>query len=170
MAEGTSLLRTRTRKGTVGSNPTLSVKALSKESAFLFLIIYLFWYNLIMEKQCKPLVWIGSSLKDLKSCPQSVQGAVGHALYLAQVGEKSDRAKPLKGFGGAGVLEVMEDHSGNAYRAIYTVHFREVIYVLHVFQKKSKKGISTPQQEIELIKERLKRAELDYKTRKDGAV
>ncbi len=82
---------------------------------------------------------------------------VGYALYLAQVGEKHFRAKPLKGIG-AGVIEIVSDNRGNTYRSVYTVQFADVVYVLHVFQKKSKKGIRTPQPDIELVRQRLKRA------------
>lgn len=90
---------------------------------------------------------------------------MGYALYQAQVGSKFPAAKPLAGFGGASVLEVVEDFQTNAYRAVYTVKFPESVYVLHAFQKKSKKGIATPRAEIDLIKKRLGLAEQDYKTR-----
>jgi phage-related protein len=93
---------------------------------------------------------------------------MGFALYLAQVGEMSADAKALKGFGGAGVVEIVEDHDGNAYRAIYTVKFADVICVLHAFQKKSRKGVKTPQDDIELIKRRLHAAEHDYQERRGG--
>lgn len=89
---------------------------------------------------------------------------MGEALYRAQQGEEHPAAKALKGFGGRGVLEVVDDHHGDTYRAVYTVRFMDVIYVLHAFQKKSKKGIATPRHEIELIKARLKRAEEHYRT------
>jgi phage-related protein len=92
---------------------------------------------------------------------------IGYALYFAQIGDKHPSAKPLKGFGSAGVLEVIEDHDGDTYRAVYTVKFSGAVYVLHAFQKKSKSGIKTPQQTIALIKERLKLAEEDYKKRKE---
>ncbi|AFY99197.1 type II toxin-antitoxin system RelE/ParE family toxin [Calothrix sp. PCC 6303] len=91
----------------------------------------------------KPVEWIGSSLDDLKEFPEEVQQVMGYALYLAQCGEKHDSAKPLKGFKGAGVLEIVEDFDTNTYRAVYTVKIADVIYVLHVFQKKSKHGIRT---------------------------
>jgi phage-related protein len=107
----------------------------------------------------KPLVWIGSSLDDLKEFPDEVRSDAGHALYLAQLGAKADTAKPLKGFHGAGVLEVVEAHDGNTYRAVYTVRFAGRIYVLHAFQKKSKSGIATPKAELDLVKTRLSRAE-----------
>jgi phage-related protein len=89
-------------------------------------------------------------------------------LYLAQVGSKHPHTKPLKGFSGAGVLEIVDNFDGDTYRAVYTVKLAGVIYVLHAFQKKSKQGIATPQQDIELIKERLKRAEEHYKELEKG--
>ncbi|MEE4377580.1 MAG: type II toxin-antitoxin system RelE/ParE family toxin [Candidatus Competibacteraceae bacterium] len=104
----------------------------------------------------KPLVWIGSSRKDLKAMPDDVQDVFGYALYLAQIGDKDDHAKPLKGFGSAGVLEVIENSVGATYRAVYTVKFADAVYVLHCFQKKSTRGISTPKPDLEMIKERLK--------------
>jgi len=110
----------------------------------------------------KPLFWIGSSRNDLKGCPDEVQDFIGYALHWAQRGGKSPDARPLQGFGGAGVLEVVDDFDGNTYRAIYTVRFAGAVYVLHVFQKKARKGIATPQQDIELVKARLKRAEAHY--------
>ena len=110
----------------------------------------------------KPVVWIGSSLDDLRKFPEQVCGAVGYALYLAQIGSKHPSAKPLKGFEGAGVLEIVEDDDGDTYRAVYTVKLAGALYVLHAFQKKSKQGIATPQQDIELIKQRLLRAQDHY--------
>ena len=106
----------------------------------------------------KPLAWVGSSKADLIRFPVSVRKEMGYALYLAQTGEKAPAAKPLRGFGGAGVLEVVENHDGNVYRAVYTVRFAEVVYVLHAFQKKSTRGNSTRQTDIELIRRRLKAA------------
>jgi phage-related protein len=107
----------------------------------------------------KPLVWVGPSLRDLRACPDPVQGAVGYALFVAQAGSRHPSAKPLKGFGGAGVLEVIEDHDGSTYRAVYTVRFSDAVYVLHVFQKKSKRGAATPKHELALIRARLREAE-----------
>lgn len=98
----------------------------------------------------------------MKEMPQRVQDSFGYALHVAQIGEKHDDAKPLKGFSGASVLEVVESYDGDTYRAVYTVRFAEVVYVLHIFQKKSKSGIATPKQDIDLIKTRLKKAEEDY--------
>jgi phage-related protein len=112
----------------------------------------------------KPLGWIGRSKSDLESFPPEVVGEIGHALYLAQLGDKHAHSKPLKGFGGAVVLEVVEDHDGDTYRAVYTVRFAEVVYVLHAFQKKAKKGIATPRKEMDKIASRLKLAEQEYRT------
>ena len=112
----------------------------------------------------KPLEWIASSKKDLKAMPDEVQDTVGYALLLAQLGEKHDDTKPLKGFKGAGVLEVVDNFDGDTYRAVYTVRFESAVYVLHVFQKKSKSGIATPKQEIELIENRLKVAQEHHRT------
>ena len=111
------------------------------------------------EKAPKPLFWVGSAREDLREFPEDVMDAFGYALYLAQTGRKDPHAKPLKGFGGAGVLEVVEDHAGDTYRTVYTVRFADAIYALHAFQKKSKRGISTPKKELDLVRERLKRAE-----------
>jgi phage-related protein len=109
--------------------------------------------------QVKPLYWVGSSKKDLLALPETVVHVFGYALYLAQSGRKHDQAKPMKGFGSAGVLEIVEDWEGNTYRAIYTVRFVERVFVLHVFQKKSKRGVATPKRELDLIHERWKAAE-----------
>jgi len=114
----------------------------------------------------KPIEWVGSSLEDLREFPDEVTAMMGYALFLAQVGRKHPDAKPLKGFGGASVLEVVEDHRGDTYRAVYTVKFAEAVYVLHAFQKKSKKGIATPKQDIELVKARLKAAAAHYNGRR----
>ncbi len=117
------------------------------------------------SKSIKPVEWVGSSYKDFRSFPDLVQDVMGFALYMAQVGRMHANAKPLKGFGGAGVLEIIDDHQGDTYRAVYTVKFDSAIYVLHAFQKKSKKGIKTPQEDIDLVKKRLKAAEMDHKSR-----
>lgn len=119
------------------------------------------------SSQPKPLVWIGSSKKDLKALPDGVMDVFGYALYLAQTGGKHDQAKPLQGFGSAGVLEVVEDFRGNAYRAVYTVRFEERVFVLHVFQKKSRSGIATPKPDMDLIRKRLKVAAMRAKELKD---
>lgn len=107
----------------------------------------------------KPLRWVGRTLDDLMSFPSSVRREIGYALYVAQQGDKHPAAKALKGFGGAGVVEIVEDHVGDTYRAVYTVRFREAIYVLHAFQKKSTRGIATPQREMDLIRLRLRLVE-----------
>src|SRR5260370_40481227 len=107
----------------------------------------------------KPVVWIGSAKADLRTFPEEVKDAIGFALYVAQQGGKHTAAKPLRGFGGAAVLEIIEDHRGDTYRAVYAVRFAGRVYVLHAFQKKSKTGIQTPKAEINLIKSRLNRAE-----------
>ena len=106
----------------------------------------------------KALVWIGSTRKDLKIFPEDVQDVFGYALHLAQMGGKHPDAKPLKGFGSAGVLEVVDSHEGNTYRAVYTVKIGDIVYVLHAFQKKSASGIATRKGDIDLIKQRLKQA------------
>jgi phage-related protein len=110
----------------------------------------------------KPVFWVASSRKDLRKFPKRVRQTVGQALFDAQTGGKHPDAKPLKGFKGAGVLEVVEDDDGNTYRAVYTVRFAGVVYVLHAFQKKSKRDTKTPPQEIEKVKARLTAAEKDY--------
>tara|TARA_B100001123_G_scaffold382018_2_gene452857 strand:- start:4487 stop:4858 length:372 start_codon:yes stop_codon:yes gene_type:complete len=110
----------------------------------------------------KDLAWIGSSLDDLKAFPEAVRQDVGYALHLVQHGEKPVSAKPLKGFKGAGVLELVERHDGDTYRAVYTVKLAGRVYVLHAFQKKSKKGIATPKPEIDKIKQRLAVAEQEH--------
>ena len=107
----------------------------------------------------RPLEWIASSYKDLMALPSAVRRYFGFALSLAQVGDQADTAKVLKGFGGAGVLEVVENDAGGTYRAVYTVRFAEAIFVLHCFQKKSKSGIATPKADMEIIRTRLKIAE-----------
>jgi phage-related protein len=107
----------------------------------------------------KPVIWIGSSRKDLKAFPKKVRIDMGQALFAAQMGETDPAAKPLKGFGGAKVMEIVDRHDTNTYRAVYTAQFAGVIYVLHAFQKKSKRGIATPQKEIELIRRRLAEAQ-----------
>ena len=114
----------------------------------------------------KPLFWIGSSRNDLKALPPEVRLAVGFALWQAQVGRKHPDAKPLKGFGGAGILEFVKDHDGSTYRAVYTVKLTGTVYVLHIFQKKSKKGIKTPMPEVETIRRRLKTAEEHHAARR----
>ena len=114
------------------------------------------------EKAFKPLFWVGSSLDDLRGFPKEVREIIGFALWEAQNGRKHVDAKPLKGFGGAGVLEIVADDNGSTFRGVYTVKFAGAVYGLHIFQKKSKKGIKTPQHEVVLIHKRLKMAEAHY--------
>ena len=109
----------------------------------------------------KPLHWVGSAKKDYQAFPGDVQDDMGYALGLAQLGGKHPHAKPWKGEG-PGVFEIVEDHRGDTYRAVYTVRFAAVVYVLHAFQKKSKAGIKTPQDDVKPIGERLKRAHQDF--------
>ena len=116
------------------------------------------------DNPIKPVSWIASSYKDFRIFPDPVQDVMGYALYQAQIGQKHSSAKPLKGFGGAGVLEIVSDHVGDTFRAVYTVKYATAIYVLHAFQKKSKSGIKTSLEDMELIRRRLKVAETDYKT------
>ncbi|MCZ7646110.1 MAG: type II toxin-antitoxin system RelE/ParE family toxin [Planctomycetota bacterium] len=120
------------------------------------------------DEPLRPVHWVGSSLADLRACPEDVKDDVGFALRIAQEGGKHESAKPLKGFGGAGALEVVTNEAGNAYRAVYTVRFTEAVYVLHVFQKKSKRGIKTPKGEIDLVKRRLRDATEDHERRYGG--
>ena len=120
-----------------------------------------------MGSNKKPVHWIGSSKKDLMDLPKPVRKFFGFALRFAQVGERHDSAKPLKGFGGAGVLELIENDSAGTYRAVYTVQFEQAIFVLHCFQKKSKSGISTPQREMDIVHARLKVAEAQAKESRD---
>jgi phage-related protein len=115
-------------------------------------------------KKIKPLDFIGSSREDLKNFPDEIKEDIGYALFEAQQGRRPARVKPLKGFGGAGVLEILEDHRSGTYRVVYTVKFAGVIYVLHCFQKKSKHGVETPRQDMELIRRRIKAVEEDHRT------
>jgi phage-related protein len=117
------------------------------------------------ETPIKPLNWVGSSYRDYTRLPRPVQEEMGFALYRAQVGGRHPMAKTLKGFGGGGILELVGSFDGDAFRTVYTVKFAEEVYVLHAFQKKSKKGIVTPRSDIELVKRRLKEAEKDYHER-----
>ena len=115
----------------------------------------------------KPLIWMGSSKKDLGALPSSVVDTFGYALYVAQTGKRHEQTKILRGFGDAGVIEVVESANRSTYRAVYTVRFDDAVYVLHVFQKKSKSGVATPKPDMDLIEERLKQA-TDW-SRKSGA-
>ena len=110
----------------------------------------------------KPIKWVGSAKRDLDAMPEDLKDVFGHAIDLAQAGGKHQGAKVMTGFGSAGVLEVVEDDRGDTYRAVYTVKFAGWVYVLHCFQKKSKSGIKTPKDDIDLIHARLKAAKLDF--------
>jgi phage-related protein len=112
--------------------------------------------------QPKPVRWVGSSREDVSGFPKEVRQRIGGALWEAQIGGKAAYAKPLRGFGGAGVLEIGNNFDGDTLRAVYTVQFAEAVYVLHAFRKKSKRGIATPKAELDLIDRRLKRAKEDY--------
>ena len=114
------------------------------------------------DVQPKPVRWVGSSREDLRSFPEEVRKRVGGALWDVQIGLKASYVKPLKGFGGAGVLEIVDDFDSDTYRAVYTVRFAGAVYVLHAFQKKSERGAMTPKAEMALVEQRLKRAKGDY--------
>ncbi len=120
------------------------------------------------EDVLKPVIRIGSSLDDLRRLSESVQDEIGYALYFGQRGGRHPSAKVLKGFGGAGVLEILEDDAGGTYRAVYTLKLAGVVYVLHVFQKKSKSGIATPRSQIELMHRRLAVAQSHYREQQHG--
>lgn len=122
---------------------------------------------LMEEYQEKPLVWVGSSKKDLMALPIGIRKLFGHALDFAQRGGRHDAAKVLKGFGGAGTLEIVDNDVGGTYRAVYTLKFEEALFVLHVFQKKSKSGIATPKEDMDIIHTRLKVAALIAKELRD---
>jgi phage-related protein len=113
----------------------------------------------------RDLVWVASSKRDLKEFPDEVQDVIGYALFLAQIGRKHDDARPLKGFGGAGVLEIRESFEGGTFRAVYTVTLNTAVYVLHAFQKKSRRGIATPKAENALVRQRLNAAQ-EYDARR----
>ena len=117
-----------------------------------------------LVRMLRPLLWVASSKRDYREFPRRVQDEFGFALFLVQTGQHPPSAKLLKGLGG-GVAELVEDFDGDTYRAVYTVRFRNVVYVLHAFKKKSKRGIKTPQTDIELIRRRLRDAERDYAAR-----
>lgn len=113
-----------------------------------------------LPRPIKALRWIASARKDYREFPEEVQDSFGFELFLAQTGQHPPSAKPLKGFG-SGVVELIEDHDGDTYRAVYTVRFETAIYVLHSFKKKSKRGVKTPQGDVELIRRRLRDAQAD---------
>lgn len=117
-----------------------------------------------LAKGERPLDWVGSAKKDFLTFPEPVKGDMGNALGLAQFGGKHPAAKPWKGQG-PGIFELVEDHDGDTYRAVYTVRFEKVVYVLHAFQKKSPKGVRTAKPDIDLVGRRLRLAQQDYETR-----
>lgn len=110
------------------------------------------------EPSGRPIIWIGSSLRDIRLFPAEIRRDIGYALFAAQEGETDPEAKPLRGFSGGGVMEIIAHHKGDTWRAVYTVRFSEAIYVLHALQKKAKRGIATPKKEIDLIHQRLAEA------------
>jgi phage-related protein len=118
-----------------------------------------------MPDELKPVFWVGSARRDLKSFPREVQRHVGQALFAAQQGEEYPTVKAMKGFGGRSVLEIVVSHHRDAFRVVYTVRFHDVLYVLHAFQKKSTKGIATLRRDIEMIRQRLAIAEQEYRRR-----
>lgn len=120
-----------------------------------------------MQSRPRPLVWIGSSRRDVRGFPPAVRRDIGYALYAAQEGEIDPSAKPLSGFGGASVLEIVAEHRGDTWRAVYTVRYTEAVYVLHAFQKKSKRGIATTRKDIDLIGQRLNEAERQHRMRQN---
>jgi phage-related protein len=117
-----------------------------------------------LPRLLRPLLWVGSSKRDYGNFPSRVQDGFGFELFLVQTGQHPPSGKPLKGFG-SGVVELIRDFDGDTYRAVYTVRFRAAVYMLHAFKKKSKRGAKTPQSDVELIRRRLKDAELDYAQR-----
>jgi phage-related protein len=116
-----------------------------------------------MTDRLRPVIWLGSSRRDLRAMPQQVRRDIGQALYAAQQGLTDPAAKPLRGFGGVRVMEIVERYRTDAYRAVYTAHFQNAVYVLHAFQKKSKAGVATPKHEIELIRRRFAEAQRHYR-------
>lgn len=117
------------------------------------------------DARIKPVYWMGSSRTDLKSFPGPVQSDVGYAIFAAQRGEEYRSVKALQGFGGRNVLEIVAPHDGNTFRAVYTVKFKDAIYVLHAFQKKSTRGVATSKREIDMVRRRLADAERHHKER-----
>jgi phage-related protein len=114
---------------------------------------------MIDHRSLKPLIWVGSSRRDFRTLPGDVKSHMGYALYVAQQGGKHRDAKPLKGFGGAGVCEIVKNYRSDTFRTVYTVRLAGSVYVLHVFQKKAKKARETPKIEMKLIEQRLREAE-----------
>jgi phage-related protein len=117
------------------------------------------------EPSLKPVIWVGSSRRDLRAFPEPVRDHIGYALYVAQRGGKHRDARTLSGFGGAGVVEVVKDFRGDTFRAVYTLRYAGGVHVIHAFQKKSKAGRETPRRDIEMVKQRLREAEQISKER-----
>jgi phage-related protein len=120
-----------------------------------------------MSEAERPVVWVGSSRRDLREFPREVRRDIGRALYAAQDGEIDPAAKPMRGFGGGSIVEIIANHRGDTWRTVYTVRFEDAIYVLHAFQKKSKRGIATTKRDIELIRQRLAEAERLHRERQN---
>jgi phage-related protein len=120
-----------------------------------------------MSEAERPVVWVGSSRRDLREFPREIRCDIGRALYAAQAGETDPAAKPMRGFGGGSVVEIIAHHRGDTWRAVYTVRFAEAVYVLHAFQKKSKRGIATLKRDFELIRQRLAEAERLHRERQN---
>jgi phage-related protein len=119
------------------------------------------------EDADRPVVWLGSPRREIRAFPRPVRREIGVALYAAQHGEIDPAAKRMKGFRGTSVVEIVSNHRGDTWRAVYTVRFADAVYVLHAFQKKSKRGIATPKQEIESIRSRLAEAELLHRQKQN---
>jgi phage-related protein len=110
------------------------------------------------DQTLKVLIWLGSSRRDFVAFPDDVKSEMGYALFQAQAGGRHRKAKPLRGAGDAGVIEIIDDHRGDTFRTIYTVRYANAVYVLHAFQKKSKSGIATPKSDLDLVEQRLREA------------
>jgi phage-related protein len=145
------------------SSPSYTASSIRRSNLAFYVLISIIVY---MAEALRPVPWVGNTLKDLRAFPPAVRREMGQALFTAQQGTKDPVAKPLKGFGGVRVLEIAAAYQGNAWRAVYTVRFEDAIYVLHAFQKKSTRGISTPAREIELIRKRLAEAERNHRERR----
>jgi phage-related protein len=128
--------------------------------------IEVYWYKMDGE-QIRPIRWVGSSRKDVRSFPRKIRSDIGQTLYAAQRGETDPAAKAMRGFGGRSVVEIVASHAGDTWRAVYTVRFQDAVYMLHAFQKKSTKGVATSKRDIDLIRLRLAEAERDYRGRQN---
>jgi phage-related protein len=116
----------------------------------------------------KALVWVGASQRDFREFPDEVKSVMGYALFVAQSGGRHRKVKTLKGYSGGGVVEIVDDHDGDTFRTIYTLRYASAVYVLHAFQKKSKRGIATPQTDLRLIDQRLRDAQKLHEENNDG--